>query len=143
MINLSLIESSTFFFQSKLLIYCIFFQDIWRCFAGWYCFSLACFFIFRLKTLASKKYASTNGKDSKYTNTIDKIWLYCRLYWRLFCRLFFAAQYFFFSFFQKCSKFMALNDTSRMFFLCYYFFSSSVIFYLIQNIRGYSFRLVP
>ena len=85
------------------------------------------------------------------------IWLYwrlfcrlrCRLYWRQFCRmfcrlyciLFFVMQYFFFSFFHKCSKFMAMSDASRMFFCIIIFFSSSVIFYLTQNPRGYSFRI--
>ena len=40
---------------------------------------------------------------------------------RLFCRLFFAAQYFFFSLFIKYNKFMTLSDTSRMFFSCCFF----------------------
>ena len=42
-----------------------------------------------------KKYANIYDKDSSYTNSIDItiIWLYCRLYSRLFCRLFFVKAY--------------------------------------------------
>ena len=107
------------------------------------------FLIFR-KSVICKKYTNTNGKDCKYTNTIyiSVIWLYwtlyCTLYWTLFCmfcrlysRLFFAAQYFFFSFFHKCSKLMTLSDTSRMFLSCYYFLLFLRHFYLTQNPRGY------
>ena len=64
------------------------------------------------------------------------------MFCRLFCSLFFAAQYFFFSFFQKCSKFMALSDTSRMFLSCYCFFPFLCYFlFNTQNPGGYSFRM--
>ena len=93
------------------------------------------FFTFSLRNVIYEKYTNTNGKHSKDTNTIDIILLYCRLYWRLLCRLywrlfcrlywilFFGMQYFLFSLLHKCSKFMALSDTSRMLSFCYYFFS--------------------
>ena len=127
-------------------------------------FFIGLFFIFREIPIC-KKYINTNGKDHKHTNAIDIsiVWLYwrlycrlfcklywrlfyrlywrlfCRLYWRLFCRLFFAAQYFLFFFFHKCSNFMTLSDTSRMFLSCYYFFLFLRHFYLIQNSQGNSF----
>ena len=48
------------------------------------------FFIFRLESVIRKKYASTNGKESKYTYAIDVsiIWLYSKQCHRLCCRLF-------------------------------------------------------
>ena len=102
-----------------------------------------------------------NGKDGKHTNVMDIsiIWLYwmlycrpyCRLYWRLFCRLYcrlywklfcrlywrllFIMQYLFFSFFHKCSKFMALSDASRLFFPCYYFFLFFCHFFIQHKIQ--------
>ena len=67
----SLIESSMFFFQSKLLIYCIrFFITrskaynvvlVYRLFMD----DLSCLLV------VCKKYANTNGKNSKNTNAID------------------------------------------------------------------------
>ena len=115
-------------------------------------FFIGLFFIFSPGSVICKKYTNTDGKDRKHTNATDisPIWLYwrlfcrlywrqfgrlywrwfCRVYWRLFCRLFyrlycrlfFVMQYFFFPLFHKCSKFMALSDTSWMFLSCYCFF---------------------
>ena len=69
MINLSLIEFSILFFQSKIAVYCIFFKSIWSRFDG------RSFFIgeefFRQKSVICKKYTNTNGKIRKHTNSID------------------------------------------------------------------------
>ena len=98
-----------------------------------------------------EKITNTYGKDSKYTNAIDIIWLYCwvnwRLYcllnWRLYCRLYcwlnwrlnwglyYAISLLFF--FSECSKLIALGNTSGMFFSCYCFFFFLCNFYLTQN----------
>ena len=71
MIILSLIESSVFFFQSKLLILlCIFLKymtSFWRLIL----FFIDLFFIRSLRSVICKKYTNANGKDSKYTNSIN------------------------------------------------------------------------
>ena len=138
-----------FFFQSKLLIYCIRFfiiSDLKHITSFWWLtlFFIDKFFIFRLKSVICKKYTNTDDKDSKYTNAIDisPIWHYyrpyCRLFCSLYCSLFFVKQYFFFPLFIKCNKNMTLSDASRMFFSCYCFFLICH-FYLIESPRGYSF----
>ena len=71
MINPSLIESSIFFFQSKLAIYFIFFLKHITSFWWLILFFIDGFFIFSLGTVICKKYTNTNGKDSKHTNAID------------------------------------------------------------------------
>ena len=126
------------------------------------------FFIFRLKSvICKKKYANTNGNDSKYTNTIDisSIWLCCRLYWRLFCILY-CRLYWRLYWRLYCRMYCRLsvdysllcNNSSFLFFIseaslwpwvtspgCFsrviIFFASSVIFYLTQNPRGNSFHI--
>ena len=72
MINPSLIEFSTFFFQSKLLIHCIFFKT-YDVVSVADLFFIGLFFIFRMKSVVCKKYTNTGGKDSKSTNAIDII----------------------------------------------------------------------
>ena len=102
---------------------------------------------FRLKSVICKKNTSTNGKDSKHTNTIDTsiIWLYWmlywRLYWRLYCRLFFVMQCFFFSFFITEASLWPSATRPGCFSRVISFSSSSVIFYLTQNQRRNSFRI--
>ena len=142
MINPSLIESSLFFSNQNYSFIVYFLLK--RMTSFW---SLILFFtdecFWCLRSVICKKYTNTNGKDSKYANTIDIsiIWLFCRLYCRLFCRLFcrlycglfFVMQYFFFPLFHQCSKFVALSDTSRMFFSCYYFFLSFCHFLYDKN----------
>ena len=70
MISPSLMDSSMFFFQSKLLIYCI---DLKHMMSFWWLilFFIGLFFIFSLGSVICKKYTNANGKDSKYTNAID------------------------------------------------------------------------
>ena len=66
MISPSLIESSMFFFQSKLLIHCIFLKHItsfW--FNRLFMDDFSCLLVIR------KKYTNAYGKDSKYANAVD------------------------------------------------------------------------
>ena len=155
-----LIESSLFFFQSKLII--LFYIFLNHMMSFWFD-RLFMDDLSWLLFVREKK--SSYGNNSKYAKAIDIIWLYCWLNWRLYCwlnwklycwlnwslycwlnwrlngGLFFIMQYLFFSFFHECSKLMALGDTSRMFFLCYFFCFFLCHFHLTQNPRGYSFRI--
>ena len=70
MISPILMDSSVFFFQSKLLIYCIGLKHM-TSFWWLILFFVGLFLIFSLGIVICKKYTNTNGKDSKYTNTID------------------------------------------------------------------------
>ena len=94
-----------FFFQLKLLVYCIVFfhhqiHSILRRFGLIGCSSLTCFWLY------VKNYTNAYGKDSNYTNAIDvsitgmycKLFfgLYCRLYFRMLCGTFFAISILFF-----------------------------------------------
>ena len=71
MIIPSLIESSMFFFQSKLLILLYVFLKHMTSFWWLILFFIDLFFICSLRSVICKKYANANGKDSKYTNTVD------------------------------------------------------------------------
>ena len=71
MIISSLIESSMFFFQSKLLVLLYIFLKHMPLFWRLILFFIDSFFICSLGSVIYKKYANANGKDSKYTNVID------------------------------------------------------------------------
>ena len=60
-----------FFFQLKLLIYCIFFLKHMTSFWWLTFFFIDDFFIFRLESVTCKKYTNASGKDSKCTNAVD------------------------------------------------------------------------
>ena len=146
-ISRSLIESSIYFSQSKLTIYCTFFLKHMTSF-WWLILFFFIVLFFSLRSIICKKYTNTNGKDSKHANTIDVsiIWLFEGLFWDcaqgLFCNcteglLCNSSKGLFcncsedcsllcnvssFLFFYKCSEFMTLGDASRMFFSCYCFF---------------------
>ena len=66
MISPSLIESSMFFFKSKLLIYCIFLKHTTS-----FWFSKLHMDDFSCLPVALKKHANAYGKNGKYTNAID------------------------------------------------------------------------
>ena len=59
------------FFQSKVLIYCIFFLKHVTSF--WWLILFFTGLFFRLKSVLYKKYTNVTGKDIKYTNAIDII----------------------------------------------------------------------
>ena len=67
----SLIESSLFLFQSKLLILLYIFLKHITSFWWLILFFIDLFFICSLWVVICKKYANANGKDSKSTNAID------------------------------------------------------------------------
>ena len=114
-----LIESSLFFFQSKLII--LFYIFLNHMMSFWFD-RLFMDDLSWLLFVREKK--SSYGNNSKYTKAIDIIWLYCWLNWRLYCwlnwklycwlnwslycwlnwrlngGLFFIMQYLFFSFFS-------------------------------------------
>ena len=71
MIIPSLIESSVFFFQSKLLVLLHIFLKHMTSFWWLILFFIDLFFICRLGSVICKKYTNANGKDNKYTNAID------------------------------------------------------------------------
>ena len=67
----SLIESSLFLFQSKLLILLYIFPKHITSFWWLILFFIDLFFICSLWVVICKKYTNANGKDSKSTNAID------------------------------------------------------------------------
>ena len=71
MIIPSLIKSSMFFFQSKLPILLNIVLKHMTPFWWFILFFIELFFICSLRSVICKKYANANGKDSKYTNSID------------------------------------------------------------------------
>ena len=66
-----LIKSSMFFFQSKLPILLNIVLKHMTPFWWLILFFIELFFICSLRSVICKKYANANGKDSKYTNSID------------------------------------------------------------------------
>ena len=67
----SLIESSVLFFQSKIIILLYIFLKHITLFWWLILFFTDLFFICSLRSVICKKYTNANGKNSKYTNTID------------------------------------------------------------------------
>ena len=65
MISQSLMESSMFFFPSKLLNLLYIFLKHMTSFWWLILFFMGLFFIFSLRSVICKKYTNTNGKDSK------------------------------------------------------------------------------